>query len=102
MEYENLSPDAKKLVSQILDAAAEERGLEQQIKNISGGSDVSDVESLTLPEDPALIPTNLQRELDEKRTEIAAYMKEAVKMGISALPMIKNNYEKYVGEEMSE
>lgn len=105
MEYEKLPTDSEErmLVKQILDAAEEERGLIKQIKAITGGNlDTSSAESLTLSEDSSLIPELLQRELQEKRAEIACYMEKAVEIGIGAFPMIQSNYEKYVGKKMPE
>lgn len=102
MDYEKLPIESKErqLVNKIFDAADEERGLIKQINAITCGADISDVESLTLPEDTSVIPESLQRELEEKRAEIAGYIKEAVKLGLGELGMIKANYEKYVGKPM--
>lgn len=101
MAYEKLNKDSKELVRKILDAAEEERGLLQQIQKASSGSAVTDNTGMALAENTALVPPEaLQMELKEKRAEMAGYMKEAVKIGLGELPMIKNNYKRYVGEEL--
>lgn len=102
MGYEKLEKDSKELVRKILDAAGEERGIVQQIRRISGGTDISDAQSTALSEGQTAIPEALQMELDEKRAEIAGYMKEAVKLGLGSLPMVQANYKRYVGEEVPE
>ncbi|MBD3304010.1 hypothetical protein GF343_02610 [Candidatus Woesearchaeota archaeon] len=98
MEYEKLDDNSRELVCKILDAAEEERDIVQQIRRISGGSDISGVKNMTLSADKTAIPEELQTELGEKRAELARYMKEAVGRGLGSLPMVKKNYEKYAGE----
>jgi len=102
MGYEKLDKKSKELVRKILDAAEDERGIVQQIRRISGSSDVSGVKSMALSEGQTVIPEALQRELDEKRAELAGYMKDAVEIELGEVPMVKNNYKRYVGEELPE
>lgn len=100
MEYEKLDKDSKELVRRILDAAAEERGIVQQIQKASSGSAAAGSSGMALAENTALAPEALQMQLGEKRAEIAGYMKKAVNKGLGELGLISENYKKYVGEEM--
>ena len=85
------------LLAGVVGALARKKQLSEQIRSVSGGNDISDVCSLTFPEDPALISSALKLEYEETRAEIKDCLKTAIKQ-MGNVDFIRSCYKEYVGD----